>query len=155
MATQITVPEGALKAAHWPIGHIALAVDGSPESLPAIALAKELALAVGAEVTVLHFREKELARYGAPAVMETAEELFGLIRSAVKVLTDAGLTVNADIEDSKTLREAKPIAEAAERFDAQLIVVGSRGLSTGHAAISGSVSHDLIHATKLPVLIAR
>ncbi len=41
----------------------------------------------------------------------------------------------------------------AERFGAGLIIVGGRGLSTGRAALSGSVSHDLIHASRLPVLI--
>lgn len=154
MATEISVSEIAT-APRWPVKHIALAVDGSAESKAAAAFTRDLARAAGAEVTVLHFREKALARYGAPAVLETAEELFGLLGETVQELTAAGITVNADVEDSKPLDEARPIAEAAQRFGAELIVVGSRGLSTGRAALQGSVSHDLIHESKVPVLIVR
>lgn len=155
MATEIFT-EAAATSTAWPIKRIALAVDGSAESERAAKLTKALALTLGAEVTVLHFREKApFARYGGPAVIETSDELFGLIRSTVEDLAGAGIVVNADVEDSRPLAEAKPIAKAAERFGSQLIVIGSRGLSTGRAAVQGSVSHDLIHATKVPVLIVR
>ncbi len=137
----------------WPIKHIAIAFDGTAEAKRATAYAAKLAAAAGAEVTVLHFREVSLTRFGGPATIEATDELRKLVRTAVKELTEAGLTVSADVEDSTPAGEAKPIAEAAERVGADLIIVGSRGLSTGRAVLQGRVSHDLIHASKLPVLV--
>ncbi len=130
---------------------IALAVDASPESWRAVTLTKSLAAALGAEVTVLHFRET--VPEGVPA--ESAEAMLDLVTDVVGELAGAGIVVSADVEESGPLGEATPIAHAAERFEAQLIVVGSRGLSTGRALLKGSVSHDLIHATRIPVLVVR
>ena len=141
------------KVVAWPIKHIALAVDGTAESKRAVTYAAQLAKAADAEVTVLHFREMTLTRFGGPAALETRDEMDELIRDAVKELTEAGLTVNADVETSAPLGEAKPIVHAAEQAGADLIVVGTRGLSTGRALVQGSVSHDLIHAAKVPVLV--
>lgn len=139
----------------WPIKHIAVAFDETAEGKRALDYTKELATAAGAEVTVLHFRETSLTRFGGPATLEATDELVTTVRKAVLELTEAGVTVSANVEDSVPVGEAKPIAEAAERCGADLIVVGSRGLSTGRAWIQGSVSHDLIHAAKVPVLIVR
>ena len=154
MATK-TLAQDPAAAVRWPIRRIAVAVDGSPEAQLAVELTAQLAKAFGAEVTVLHFREKEANRYGAPAVTETTDDIQALIQEAAGRLTDAGVTVGADVEDTSPMDEAKHIAAAAERFGSQLIVLGSRGLSTGRAAVQGSVSHDLIHTTRVPVLIAR
>lgn len=137
----------------WPIKHIALAFDGSDQAKRATTYAAQLAKAAGAEVTVLHFREVEQNRFGGPLAIETTEELVALVREAVAELSEAGVTVSADVENSTPIGEARPIAEAAVKVGADLIVAGTRGFSTGRAAIQGSVSHDLIHAAKIPVLI--
>ena len=139
----------------WPIRHIAVAFDDTAEGKRALDYTTDLAKATGAEVTVLHFRETSLTRYGGPATVEPTDEVVTTVRKAARQLTDAGVVVSATVDDSPPVGEAKPIAEAAEKFGADLIVVGSRGLSTGRAWIQGSVAHDLIHATKLPVLIVR
>jgi nucleotide-binding universal stress UspA family protein len=138
------------RKAGGPFRRIVLAIDGSEESRRAVAQTKELAKVLGAEVTVVHFREP-----AGPVRQETAAHMLALVTRVVNELAGDGITVSADIENSTTLDDAIPIAHVAERYAADLIVVGSRGFSTGRAWIQGSVSHDLIHATRVPILIAR
>ncbi len=152
MATTFPATRAAAKPT-WPITKIALAVDATPESHRATELARDMAANIGAEVIVLHFRESSLARYGGPEPAETSDQTRGIIGEVVGELTSAGIAVVAAVEDLEPVATAAPIAREAERFGAGLIIVGSRGLSTGRAALSGSVSHDLIHASRLPVLI--
>jgi nucleotide-binding universal stress UspA family protein len=137
----------------WPIKHVALAVDGTDEAKRAVAYTAQLAKAAGAEVTVLHFREVELNRFGGPAAMESTEEIGKLIADAVRELTEAGLTVSSDVGNATPLGEARPVVRSAEKVGADLIVVGTRGFSTGRALVQGSVAHDLIHAARIPVLV--
>ncbi len=148
MAVYPTRADGA-SAPGEPIERIALAIDGSPESRRAVAVTRQLAKALGAEVTILHFREPGGSEEESPA------QMLALVSSAVDELASEGIAVGADIESTPPTSEALPIAEAAQRFRAQLIVVGSRGLSLGRALLQGRVSHDLIHATRLPVLVVR
>jgi nucleotide-binding universal stress UspA family protein len=48
---------------------------------------------------------------------------------------------------------AQAIAGVAEELDADLIVMGSRGLSRIAGAVIGSVSHEVVHRTHRPVLL--
>ena len=140
-------------AAPSSLQRIALAVDGSHESERAVAITKQLAKALGAEVTVIHFREPAAHPRAAVPFQESAGQMLALVTRVVNDLAGDGIEVAGDIENSTVLAEAGPIARTAERYGAGLIVVGSRGFSTGRALIQGSVSHDLIHATRIPVLI--
>jgi nucleotide-binding universal stress UspA family protein len=47
---------------------------------------------------------------------------------------------------------AEAIVEAAEKIDADLIVVGTRGLTDLKGILMGSVSHKVIHLAKCPCL---
>lgn len=47
------------------------------------------------------------------------------------------------------------ILEEAEDFGADLIVLGSRGLTDFSALLLGSVAHKVIHHADLPVLVVR
>jgi nucleotide-binding universal stress UspA family protein len=46
------------------------------------------------------------------------------------------------------------VAEVAAGWNADLIVVGSSRIGDLGSLLLGSVSHDLLHGTKRPVLIA-
>ncbi|MEW9701465.1 universal stress protein [Paenibacillus sp. SI8] len=50
---------------------------------------------------------------------------------------------------------AKTIIEYADEIDADLIVVGSRGLSSFGEFVLGSVSHNVVHHAKKPVLVVK
>lgn len=149
-----TAPSRASSLVSTPlVKHIVLAFDGSAEAARAAEFAAALAKSVGARATVLRFRETGWTRFGAPADMEPAEQLADLVRDAARRFEDEGVEVTAEIDDSGPFVDAGEIAAAADRLGADLIVVGSRGLSTGRAMIEGSVSHDLIHVTKTPAVI--
>jgi nucleotide-binding universal stress UspA family protein len=51
--------------------------------------------------------------------------------------------------------QAKAIVDEASRFDADLIIMGSRGLSDFQALLLGSVAHKVVHYAHCPVLIVR
>jgi nucleotide-binding universal stress UspA family protein len=48
---------------------------------------------------------------------------------------------------------ARAVLEVAEELDAQMIVLGTRGLSGVKSMMLGSVSHTLVHHAERPVLI--
>jgi nucleotide-binding universal stress UspA family protein len=62
------------------------------------------------------------------------------------------------VEHSSIIRHGDPgveIVKAAEENKADLIVVGSRGLSTLRRLILGSVSRKVINKSKIPVLVVK
>jgi nucleotide-binding universal stress UspA family protein len=48
---------------------------------------------------------------------------------------------------------AETLADRADRMDADLVVVGSRGLGAVKRAFLGSTSNRLVHICKRPVLV--
>jgi nucleotide-binding universal stress UspA family protein len=54
-----------------------------------------------------------------------------------------------------TGQTAKAIVDEARAFDADLIVMGSRGLSDFQALLVGSVAHKVLHYAHCAVLIVR
>src|SRR5216683_1732845 len=107
---------------------IFLPVDGSEHSRRAVAKTVELAQLTRGEVRVFHYQEREPSKAGT-ASFETTEDAAKLVDAA--------------------------IVDEAGRFDADLIVIGSRGLSDFAALLVGSVAHKVIHYAHCPVLIVR
>jgi nucleotide-binding universal stress UspA family protein len=135
---------------------IVVAVDGSEGSWRALELAGQLARG-DATVTVVHAYDPVPAWLGSPNFQEHAtrqlawgEELMG---TAEQKLRDLGVSV---IETS--LLEGPPasaILSAAEARKADLIVMGTRGLTPLKGLLLGSVSERVIGAALCPVLITR
>jgi nucleotide-binding universal stress UspA family protein len=67
-----------------------------------------------------------------------------------KPLRDSGLPYRTVLKDG---RPASLIAETAESVDADLVVVGRRGLGGVAEVLLGSVSHELSLHCKRPVLL--
>ncbi|HKV58252.1 MAG TPA: universal stress protein [Ktedonobacteraceae bacterium] len=72
------------------------------------------------------------------------------IRSLV---TSSDVTVSGRVVEHSRVDEG--ILQAAEDTHAEIIVVGTRGLSPLRSAIMGSVSHSLIEKATCPVLIVK
>jgi nucleotide-binding universal stress UspA family protein len=134
---------------------ILLATDGSDESQAATAAVALLARDPGAVVRVVHVWNLEVHHRHGVWDVEMRSEADGLIRETVDRLRAQGVQAEGAICRSDNDHIAAAVAEAARQFGADLIVVGSRGLSNWQALLRHSVSHQVLSNVDCPVLIVR
>lgn len=134
---------------------ILLPIDGSDHSQKAIAKASELARLSGGEVRVFHFQDRELTKSGVAVNLETSADARELVDRAIAELQDAGIKVSGETRAGLHGGAAKAIVDDASDFGADLIVMGSRGLSDFQALLVGSVAHKVVHYAHCPVLVIR
>jgi len=136
---------------------ILVAVDGSGPSLRATQMATALARQSGASVTLLHAIDPELIRRlpgarsaGDAARLERAlrAEAEAQLERCRRLCEGAGVPVSLRI-----VVEAPARAVAAASVEADLVVLGSRGLGavSGHAV--GSLSQRVLGETRTPLLV--
>jgi nucleotide-binding universal stress UspA family protein len=73
-------------------GRILLAVDDSPISRRAVALAADIARKSSAEVLVFHVRERQWGRRGSKLELESREDAAEFVNAAVYELRRAGVS---------------------------------------------------------------
>lgn len=134
---------------------VVLATDGSEEADAAvdatIALVRDPCSS--AEVRVVHVWNLEVHhRLDVPVSMSEAEELVG---ATVERLKAAGVRADSEVLRADSDHVADAVALAAREFMADLVVVGSRGLSYWQSMFRHSVSHQGLSAVDCPVLIVR
>lgn len=134
---------------------ILIATDGSKQSESAIGLAALLAHASGARVRVVHVWNLEVHHRHGVWDVETRREAQSLIEEARLRLQAAGVEAEGEILRTDSGQVAAGIAQTAREFDADLVVVGSRGLSDWQSVVKHSVSHQLLSAVDCPILIVR
>ena len=134
---------------------ILVAVDQSDQSDRAVAAARDLAQLSGGVVHVVHVRGKEVvrAKFGASFELETSEEVDALLAKEIAVLREADVKVTARVVHGPQQDTARAIVEVADEISADVIVMGSRGLSTFGALVVGSTTFKVLHAAKRPVLV--
>lgn len=125
-----------------------IAYDDSHHSRRAARVAADLARSTGAEIEVVLVERPLLA--GASLVLDTER--------SQRMLDELLETVCTDVVASGTVKvaaagKAACIAETAEQAGADLIVMGTRGLSRIAGAAIGSVSHEVIHLSHRQVLL--
>lgn len=134
---------------------ILVAVDESDHSKKALAMAGDLASMSKGEVRVLHVREVPLGMGGPLTEVEPSQQAQAYVDEAVQTLTGRGITASGDVRNSHNGRIASEIVDESERFDASVIVLGSRGVTNIEGLILGSVTHKVLHLSKLPVIVVR
>jgi nucleotide-binding universal stress UspA family protein len=134
---------------------ILLATDGSEESEAALCVAINLAHAAAARVLIAHVWNLQLHHRHGSWDVEVRSEARRLVDSAVGKLQAAGVIAESKILRADNDRVAATIAVAAREFGADLVVVGSRGLSTWASMFKHSISHQLLCALDSPLLIVR
>jgi len=135
--------------------NIVIAIDGSDASQLAIREGLEIAKEAGAAVTVVTARQP-ISFLGAPY---DQRELSRQLAHARAALDRAEAEAEAiGIEASYEIREGDPADEilriAADR-QADLVVLGSRGLGAIRGALLGSVSKAVVNGSDRPVLVVK
>lgn len=147
----LLVHDGRRESGMRPIRRLLVAVGDSEEAMGAVETAACLAREHGAAVLVVHALEREsVNRHGDAAAQEAGG---ALLDRATRRLDEPGRTVEAQL-----LPGPGPVADrlagAAERWDADLVVLGSRRLTDLGGLLLGSVAHALVRRTHRPVLLA-
>lgn len=133
---------------------ILVAIDGSYYSREALPAAIEIGKKFDAELFIVHVAEHDRGRAAAYTIESPAEQT-RLVAEAVKQAHDAGARAKGELIDRAAGHVAAAIADEAAKQDADLIVMGSRGLSDTQGVFLGSVTHRVIQLADVPVLIAR
>jgi nucleotide-binding universal stress UspA family protein len=135
---------------------IVFATDGSDSSEEAGQFAREMARETGASLEVVAVRPVHAAgRAGVGASVLEIEEPGAAERvaeAAVAAAAADGITGTAHIIHGDPADE---ICAAAERLEADLVVIGSRGLGSVSGMLMGSVSRTVVRKCKRPVTVVR
>jgi nucleotide-binding universal stress UspA family protein len=134
---------------------ILLATDGSEASDAAVDATIAIAKSPTAKVKVAHVWNLEVHHRHGVWDVEVRSEAEKLVDVTVERLLGAGVIAEREIDRADSKHVAAAIALSARDFKADLIVVGSRGLSDWQSLTQHSVTHQLLCAVDCPVLIVR
>jgi nucleotide-binding universal stress UspA family protein len=133
-------------------GRILVAVAGGADVAPAVKAASAVAATHPAcAVKVVHVLQSIVGSQGY-AFIETDQEADAALDEAVALFKMNG--IQAQREAIRPAPVAGALVDAAAAFNADLIVTGSSRMGDASSLLLGSVSHDLLHRTDIPVLIA-
>ncbi|MFZ5468611.1 MAG: universal stress protein, partial [Myxococcota bacterium] len=135
---------------------ILVAVDGSDASLAGVRLAAEIARGMQAPLELVYVCAPNLlpadVYAGVIAKIEAEEKTFA------RMLLERAQGEAKGVTSSQVMLSGSPaeaIADHAERSDASMVVVGSRGRGAVQRVLLGSVADRLVRVCKRPVLVAR
>jgi nucleotide-binding universal stress UspA family protein len=133
---------------------ILVAVDGSPRSEKTIAIALDMARRYASAVTVVHVREYE--RYeGSDVDMGPPTPAEQLVDEVLATFRAGGVEALGEIRRVSSGSTPEQIVEVAERSQADLIVMGSRGMTEWKSLLLGGVATTVVHHASCPVLLVR
>ncbi len=137
---------------------IIIAYDGSEPARRALAQAKTLAEAFGSKLDVVHVYAYPAFAFGE-ALVPVPHNIEAANYEYARQIVQEAKARTADLPDAQVVllqgNPAKMLIEHAKESGADLIVLGSRGLGAVKEFMLGSVSHNVIQHTKIPVLVIR
>ncbi len=139
--------------------NIILAYDGSDNAKRALDIAIDLAKKYESKLIIIEVIDTAiLSGMGlAPVPSEVIQQIYDKANNDVKEAKDKAL--NSGVKDVETVTvegdPASTILDIAGKSGADLIVTGSRGLSTIKRIFLGSVSSRIVHEAKIPVLVVK
>jgi nucleotide-binding universal stress UspA family protein len=141
------------------VGKLVVGVDGSVHARAAMDWAIRMAKGMGSEVVAVYGIAPPVyfdTGFSAPSIpVQYDPEWRADIQKEFeqdwcKPLRDAGITYSAVIDDG---RPASVIIAAADKVNADIVLVGRRGRGGVAELLLGSVSHELVLHCKRPVLV--
>lgn len=134
-------------------------IDGSENSFRALKHGLFLGSKLGAKLVVLYVLDTPPVPFvQSQKVIDSVSESFEKESKEVFAKVDSEAK-NYDITYETVLLKGHHIASLINKYadqnDIDVIVIGSRGYGKVKTAILGSVSHDVFHHTKKPVLIIK
>jgi nucleotide-binding universal stress UspA family protein len=136
--------EGRTRADDVHMRRILIATDGSQSAAGAVSVGVDLAAEQGASVTFIHVVAPPITR---PVRTHEID-----LTAAAQLARERGVDADVAVVSGNAADE---IVAYADMIDTDLIIVGSRGLTAAATAMLGSVSHDVLHEARRPVLVIR
>ncbi len=139
---------------------ILVAYDGSDLAKKALQMAIKFSQEnpnIGLEI--VHVYQIPTVAIGEGVYTPSAQAAMNYLENAQKTLAEAEESVTGNVKNyNVTLKEgnfARNILEHANETECELILIGSRGLSGIKEYFLGSVSHNVVQKSKIPVLIVK
>ena len=138
---------------------VLLPVDGSELSMEAVRLALRMRQN-GLVLSAVLANVQEPASLYEMLVAHDAEVLDRIsaeagvhaMMQAEALLQQAGITYEREVAKGDP---AHTLVDILENYGCDLVVMGARGQGTLRSALLGSVSHELLHAAGVPVMIVK
>jgi nucleotide-binding universal stress UspA family protein len=133
---------------------ILVAVDGSPRSEQTVSIALDMAGRYTSVVIVLHVREYE--RYeGSDVDMGPPISAEQLVDDVLVRFHEVGIDATGEIRRVSSGDTPDQIVEVARQGRADLIILGSRGMSELKSLLLGGVATKVVRHATCPVLLVR
>lgn len=144
-------------------GKVMVAFDGSDDSAKAVKLAVTLVKGFHSELVVVHVYNPPMIVYGAGTSLpvpnykdleDSAKQAASEVLSrGVELASEAGVKARGELLEAQSVVEA--LSEYAAHMQADLLVIGTRGMTGFKKLILGSVSSGVVSHAPCPVLVAR
>ena len=133
-----------------------VAVDGSDLSFKALEHAAELAQMSGGELLLLTVADETThTQHKRLGLFEEYTEKDGKVQLYNDILNTMGEYAVKYKVRNENGKAADVIIDVAKEVECDTIVMGSRGLSGITELFCGSVSHEVIHRSEVPVIIVK
>ncbi len=138
-------------------GTLLVAVDGSPQAHRAVIAARELAGLSQGNLVLVYVQEAVGPAGDGLSSGELdpgqQDEVERLLATEIEAAGELGTPVTAKVRRADPSEVASVIVEVALAERADMIAMGSRGLSALSALVVGSNAYKLLHLAHCPVLV--
>jgi nucleotide-binding universal stress UspA family protein len=105
-------------------------------------------------IVAAHIDQRVVARGMNVSVLADEQDLLAKIRSQVQDLEAEGFAADFELCKARGMNdESAMVSSIAKEYDADLIVVGTRGRRRLTGALMGSMAEGLLHNAPCPVLV--
>ena len=138
---------------------ILVPVDGSETSNRALVAALQVARETGGRIRVIHSMDELV--YVAdtaydPTILRSAREWAGkILQEALEVAKATGVPADSRLVEAPGRRLGDIVADEAQAWEADLVVVGTHGRKGVGRVLLGSGAEQILRASRVPVLSVR